>query len=231
MAESPTYTDYHPRWLRRRLSTYWWLEKPSYLAFVLREGSCLFVGWFVVYLLLLMRVCCRAMPRIRNFSPGQRGQSVLVLNIISFLFLVYHAVTVLRCRTEGAGRSCRKDPCARMDRRCVALRGLARGVRCSCAGSCSGRRAAFLAKDGSSMIKRHPEPLLWMLFSAGGRRVAMLMPALVFLFGVAFPLGWLAPPDREHMRGLLATRSWRGPARPVRAVAVSLGAPLPSHAV
>ena len=54
------------------------------------------------------------------------------------------------------------------------------------------------------MIKRDAEPFLWMLFSAGGVVSAMLMPALVFLFGVAFPLGWLAPPDREHMRGLLA---------------------------
>jgi fumarate reductase subunit D len=54
------------------------------------------------------------------------------------------------------------------------------------------------------MIKRHAEPLLWMVFSAGGVVSAMLMPALLFLFGVAFPLGWLTPPDRAHMRGLLA---------------------------
>ena len=40
------YTDYHPRWLRRHVSTYWWLEKPSYFAFILRESTCLFVAWF-----------------------------------------------------------------------------------------------------------------------------------------------------------------------------------------
>src|SRR6266850_811610 len=38
------------------------------------------------------------------------------------------------------------------------------------------------------MIKRDAEPFLWMLFSAGGVVSAMLMPALLFLFGVAFPL-------------------------------------------
>ena len=54
------------------------------------------------------------------------------------------------------------------------------------------------------MIKRHPEPLLWMLFSAGGVLSGMLMPALAFLFGIAFPLGWLSPPTHEHMRALLA---------------------------
>ena len=53
------------------------------------------------------------------------------------------------------------------------------------------------------MIKRDAEPLLWMLFSAGGVVSAMLMPALLFLFGVAFPLRWMTPPDREHMRVLL----------------------------
>jgi fumarate reductase subunit D len=49
------------------------------------------------------------------------------------------------------------------------------------------------------MIKRHPEPLLWMLFSAGGIVSAMLMPVLVLLFGIAFPLGWLAPPGYDHL--------------------------------
>lgn len=53
------------------------------------------------------------------------------------------------------------------------------------------------------MIKRHPEPLLWMLFSAGGVLSAMLMPVLVLLFGIAFPLGWLAAPSYEHISNVL----------------------------
>jgi fumarate reductase subunit D len=54
------------------------------------------------------------------------------------------------------------------------------------------------------MIKRHPEPLLWMLFSAGGVLSAMLMPILVFLFGIAFPLGWLTPPSYERALNVTA---------------------------
>ena len=54
------------------------------------------------------------------------------------------------------------------------------------------------------MIKRHPEPLLWMLFSAGGVMCGMLMPALLFLFGIAFPLGWLPAPTHERMAAVLA---------------------------
>src|ERR671924_413477 len=53
------------------------------------------------------------------------------------------------------------------------------------------------------MIKRHPEPLLWMLFSAGGVVSAMLMPALLALFGVAIPLGWVTAPDHDRMLAVI----------------------------
>jgi fumarate reductase subunit D len=53
------------------------------------------------------------------------------------------------------------------------------------------------------MIKRHPEPLLWMLFSAGGVLSGMLMPILVLLFGVAFPLGWLTAPSYEQILAVI----------------------------
>ena len=92
MADIPAYT-YHPRWLRRRVSTYWWLEKRSYFAFVLREGSCLFVAWFVVYLLLLIRRVLMGEAAYQEFLAWSARPSVLLLNIVSFLFLILHAVT------------------------------------------------------------------------------------------------------------------------------------------
>jgi fumarate reductase subunit D len=45
------------------------------------------------------------------------------------------------------------------------------------------------------MKKRPLEPLLWLAFSAGGVISAFLAPALLFLFALAFPLGWLVAPD------------------------------------
>ena len=53
------------------------------------------------------------------------------------------------------------------------------------------------------MGKRSIEPLLWTLFSAGGVLAALLMPSLAFLFGLAFPLGWLSPPGHEHLLAVL----------------------------
>jgi fumarate reductase subunit D len=53
------------------------------------------------------------------------------------------------------------------------------------------------------MTKTLVEPLRWALFSAGGMLAAMLIPGLLLLFGVAFPLGWLDPPDHEHLLAVL----------------------------
>jgi fumarate reductase subunit D len=54
------------------------------------------------------------------------------------------------------------------------------------------------------MAKRSNEPFLWALFSAGGVAAAFLIPILLFLFGLAFPLGWLEPPSYERTLALVS---------------------------
>ncbi len=49
------------------------------------------------------------------------------------------------------------------------------------------------------MAKQRVEPVLWLLFSAGGLVAALMVPVLLLLFGVVFPLGWVAPPDYAHL--------------------------------
>ena len=49
------------------------------------------------------------------------------------------------------------------------------------------------------MTKRRIEPLVWLMFSGGGVTAAMFLPVLVFLFAFAFPLGWITPPDHDHL--------------------------------
>src|SRR5437899_1656172 len=52
------------------------------------------------------------------------------------------------------------------------------------------------------MAKKPIEPFLWGLFSAGGVVAALLIPVHLFLFGLAFPLGWLTPPGYESLHAL-----------------------------
>jgi fumarate reductase subunit C len=90
---SPIYTENHPKWLRQRLSTYWWLGKWPYVKFILREISSVFVAWFVIYLLMLVRAVSRGEAAYQGFFEFSRHPVVLTLNVISFLFITFHAIT------------------------------------------------------------------------------------------------------------------------------------------
>lgn len=93
---SSIYHTYHPRWLRRRMSTYWWLEKWPYVKFILRELSSVFVAWCVVFLLLLVRAIARSPESYTSFLEDFACHpAVLVVNVIALLFLVFHSVTWL----------------------------------------------------------------------------------------------------------------------------------------
>ena len=53
------------------------------------------------------------------------------------------------------------------------------------------------------MARRSLEPVLWLLFSAGGVVSALVLPVLVLLLGIAVPLGWLDPPAYEHLSAVV----------------------------
>lgn len=46
---------------------------------------------------------------------------------------------------------------------------------------------------------RDKTPLLWTLFSVGGTLSALFFPVLVFLTGIAVPLGWIEAPRHESL--------------------------------
>jgi fumarate reductase subunit C len=93
MSDQPGYTEYHPRWHRSRMSTYWWLGSWSYLAFILRELSSVAVAWFVVYLLLLVRAVGQGEGQYQEFLSWSGSPGVLLVNLVSLAFVVFHALT------------------------------------------------------------------------------------------------------------------------------------------
>lgn len=88
-----TYTEHHPRWLRPRMSTYWWLGKWAYVKFILRELSSVFVAWFVVYLLHLFRAVSRGEHEYQDFLALATHPVMLAVNVVAFFFILFHALT------------------------------------------------------------------------------------------------------------------------------------------
>ncbi len=87
------YTEFHPRWFRRRLSTYWWLWRWPYLRFVLRELTSLAVAWFVVVTLLQARALATGPIPYTDFQDWLRTPWVALLNSATLLFLLFHSIT------------------------------------------------------------------------------------------------------------------------------------------
>ena len=87
------YPDSGSRVLPPKVSTFWWLEKGSYFVFILRELTCVFVAWTVVYLMTLVNAVIQGDAAYQAFLTWSASAPILLLNIVSLLFLIFHAVT------------------------------------------------------------------------------------------------------------------------------------------
>jgi fumarate reductase subunit C len=78
------------------MRTLWWLHRRSYLVFALRELSCVFIAWFVIFLLLLIHAIGAGNRDYRRFLDWAANPVVIAVNIVALLFVVLHAITWFR---------------------------------------------------------------------------------------------------------------------------------------
>ena len=95
MSAEPRYTLYHPRWYRRRVSVWWWLQNRSYAGFVLRELTSVFVAFFAVVYLWQLRALVQGPEAYGQFLARLKTPLFLTLDAVAFLFVLFHAITWL----------------------------------------------------------------------------------------------------------------------------------------
>ncbi len=78
---------------RKPVSRLWWAKKGSYFVFWMRELSCVFVAWFVVFLLMLVYAIGRGEASYRSFLDWAASPVVVVVNLVALAFVVLHTVT------------------------------------------------------------------------------------------------------------------------------------------
>ena len=78
---------------RRPISVWWWTRKRSYFLFVMRELSSLFIAWFVLYLLLLIRAVAHGEAAYDDFLDTAASPWLVAVNLVAFWFVVLHTVT------------------------------------------------------------------------------------------------------------------------------------------
>lgn len=93
MTDRPQSTEFHPRWYRKRVSTWWWLGEWHYLKFILRELSSLSVAWFVVVTLFQVRALLNGPEAYARFVHRLQSPLLIALNAIAFCFVLFHTIT------------------------------------------------------------------------------------------------------------------------------------------
>ena len=87
------YTPYHPRWYRPRMSVWWWLKKPTYAKFVLRELTSVFVAFFAMLYLWQLRALAQGPAAYARFLARLKTPPFLILDVVALLFVLFHTIT------------------------------------------------------------------------------------------------------------------------------------------
>jgi fumarate reductase subunit C len=87
------YTEYHPRWYRKRVSTYWWMGQWHYTKFILRELSSVAVALFVIMTLLMLRALRAGPEAYARYTHRLASPWMIAFSAIAFLFVLLHTIT------------------------------------------------------------------------------------------------------------------------------------------
>lgn len=87
------YTAYHPKWYRRRISVWWWLESWNYTRFVVRELTSVAVAFFAAITLWQVRALGEGPEAYARFEARLASPLFVALHALALVFVLYHSIT------------------------------------------------------------------------------------------------------------------------------------------
>lgn len=93
MKEGTSYTPYHPRWYRTKVSTYWWTRQWSHFRFILRELTSLGVLYIVAITLWFVYAVSEGVVALAQLEEWMRSPLGVLLNSVALFLVIFHAVT------------------------------------------------------------------------------------------------------------------------------------------
>ena len=88
-----SYTPYHPKWYRRRVSVFWWLESWNYTRFVLRELTSVAVAFFGFVTLWQVWALGEGQEAYARFEARLASPLFLFLNALALAGVLYHSIS------------------------------------------------------------------------------------------------------------------------------------------
>jgi fumarate reductase subunit C len=89
-----TESQARPKELVRPMPLDWWLRKPAYTWFMIRDVTSVFIAGYCVFLLVVLHRAGQGESAFRQFyEETLRSPLSLVLHLVALVFAVYHSVT------------------------------------------------------------------------------------------------------------------------------------------
>lgn len=93
MSERVHYTPYHPKWYRRKVSVWWWLEQWRYTKFVLRELTSIPVAFFALLTLWQVRALGEGEAAYGRTQALLASPALIILNVFLLGGVLFHALS------------------------------------------------------------------------------------------------------------------------------------------
>lgn len=94
-AMNPDYSRYHPKWYRKRFPIFWWLRKPAYTRFIVRELTSVFVAYSAALLLVQVWAVGQGPGTYERVLGWLEHPLAIGFHALVLLALLFHSVTWL----------------------------------------------------------------------------------------------------------------------------------------
>ena len=77
----------------RPVSNTWWLKRKTYILFMIRELTSVFVAGYCIFLLVLVYNLTQGADAYGDFMAALKSPISVALHLITLIFVLYHTIT------------------------------------------------------------------------------------------------------------------------------------------
>ena len=77
----------------RPVSNTWWLKRKTYILFMIRELTSVFVAGYCIFLLVLVYKLTQGAAAYGDFMAALKSPISVALHLITLIFVLYHTIT------------------------------------------------------------------------------------------------------------------------------------------
>ena len=171
----------------------WWRRDPFFVRYMMREVTAFAVLVYAIMLMVGVVRLAQGEAAWNGWLAALRSPGSILLHLVLLVSFAVHAQQLVRDHAQDHADDVRRRAARRrLDHHAHRLGRDGRRDRSLVLAHC-------LVVRMNDELKRSNAPIFWLLFGAGGMLSALFGTALVFITGIAAPLGWPFGPQPAEL--------------------------------